>query len=80
MSDRRVLRRSYSNGCLKIVYEGVTWIYLAQDKVHCRARVNIAMKKRVPYRVGNHVIGWAIFNFSRRSLFHDASELLNVIG
>lgn len=55
-------------------------IYLAQDSVHCRARVKIAMKSRVPDRVGNRVIGWAVVNFTKRILFHDASELLNAMG
>jgi len=58
----------------------VNWIYLAQDIVHCRARVNIAMKSRDLYRMGNRVIGWAVVTFSRRILFHDTSELLNTIG
>ena len=73
------MSREYSNGSLKIAFEGVNWIYLAQDMVHCRAGVNIAMKSRDPYRVGNRVIGWAVVIFSR-ILFHDASELLNTIG
>ena len=59
---------------------GVNWICLAQDMVHCRDRVNIAMKSGDLYRVGNRVIGWAVVTFSRRILFHDASELLNTIG
>ena len=58
----------------------MNWIYLAQDMVHCRARVNIAMKSRDPCRVGNRVVGWAVVNVARRILFHNASELLNTIG
>jgi hypothetical protein len=35
-------------GRRKIVVDGTKWIWLAQDRVHCRVFVNTVMKIRVP--------------------------------
>jgi hypothetical protein len=42
----------------KLEWEGVDWIYLAQDRDQWCALVDTVMKIRVPQKVGNFLTEW----------------------
>jgi hypothetical protein len=56
-------------------WEGVDWIYLAEDKVQWWAVVNTVTNTRVPLKTGSFWTTRTRMNFSRRNLFHEALVL-----
>jgi hypothetical protein len=57
----------------EVGWEGVDWIYLAQDRGKWRAVVNTVMNARVPYGAGNPLTSRVTLSLLRRSLPHIVS-------
>jgi hypothetical protein len=55
---------------MKIGYDGMDWIDLAQDRAYWRALVNTVMNLRVPYNAGKFLSVCTIRSFSRRAQLH----------
>jgi hypothetical protein len=55
--------------------EGVDWIHLAQDRVKCKAVVNVVMDLWGPLEAGNCLTSWATIRFSRITLHHEVSYI-----
>jgi hypothetical protein len=54
---------------LKIIeWEGLDWIYPAQDKDQCRTLLNTIMNLLIRYNAGNCFTSWVTVIFSRRTL------------
>jgi hypothetical protein len=54
-----------------IVWDGMDWIDLAQDRDQWRALVDIVMDLRVPQNAGNFLSIYAIGGFSRKAQLHE---------
>jgi hypothetical protein len=55
----------------EIVWDGIDWIDLAQDRDQWRALVNTLMNLRVPYNAGKFLSSCTIGGFSRRAQLHE---------
>jgi hypothetical protein len=51
----------------EIEWDGVDWIYMAQDRDHLRARVTTVLNLRVPLNPGKFLSGCPINGSSRRA-------------
>jgi hypothetical protein len=56
---------------IEIEWEGMDWIYLAQDRGQWRAFVKTIMNLRIPYNAGKFMSNCTIGGFSRRALLHE---------
>jgi hypothetical protein len=54
-----------------IVWDGVDWINVAQDRDQWRAFVNMVMNLQVPSNAGKLLSGCKIGGFSRRAQLHE---------
>jgi hypothetical protein len=57
----------------EIVWEGVDWIHVAQERNQWRLLVNTVMNYRVLWKSGKFLSMWVTVSFSRRILFQDVS-------
>jgi hypothetical protein len=58
---------SYNNVLKKLVWDGMDWIDLAQDRDQWRALVNMVMNLRVPQNAGKILSSCTFGSFSRRT-------------
>jgi hypothetical protein len=63
----------------EIGWEGVGWIHLLQGRDQWRAVVKAVMNLRVPREAENFLINWATISFSRSTMLHGASHLLQLL-
>jgi hypothetical protein len=59
----------------EIGWDGMDWIYLAQDRDQWRALVNTVMNLRVPQNVAKFLSSCTSGGFSRTAQFHEVSWL-----
>jgi hypothetical protein len=57
----------------EIGWDGVDWIYLAQDRDQWKAPVDTVMNLRVPYNAGKFLSSCTTGGFSRRAQLHEVS-------
>jgi hypothetical protein len=55
----------------EIGWNGMDWIYLAQDRDQCKTLVNTVMNLRVPKNAGKFLSSCIIGDFSRRAQLHE---------
>jgi hypothetical protein len=55
----------------EIIWDGMDWIDLPQDRDQWKALVNAVMNLRVPYNAGKFFSGCTIGSFSRRAQLHE---------
>jgi hypothetical protein len=57
----------------EIGWEGVDWVYLAQDTDQWWTVVKVVMNLQVPENAGSFLNSCVIISLTRRTLFHDMS-------
>jgi hypothetical protein len=59
---------------------GMDWIGLGQDRDSWQLLLNAVMNLRVPENAGNFLTSYQLVSFSRRTLLHGVSKVLEVGG
>jgi hypothetical protein len=59
---------------IEVVWTGINWTDLAQNRSRLRSVMNAVMKLRVLQNGGNLLTSWEPVSFSRRALLHGISK------